>query len=72
MNKHIKVIDEFNKTITQIETGKWVISKPMSATGFLKWKIRFIYALACLTGNAIAVKFWTGNDSKGNNINMYE
>lgn len=72
MNKYIKVIDEFNKTVTQIDTGKWVISKPMSATGLLKWKIRFIYAFACLTGKAIAVKFWTGEDFNGNRINTYK
>lgn len=72
MSKYIKVIDDYGKSVWGIDTGKWVFAKPVEATGFLKWKIRFIYAFACLSGEAIAVKFWTGVDINNNTINKYE
>jgi len=70
MNKYIKIIDSYQNSVWSLDTGKSVFAKPEEATGMLKWKIRFVYAFACLSGKAIAVKFWTGVDINNNTINM--
>lgn len=61
--KHIRVIDDAiqNKTRSTYRGNsdyyEWVVAKPLEATGFLKWKIRFQKALAVIFGKADTFRY---------------
>jgi len=55
--KYIQNIDFAAENRTQLEDGRWVIAKPLEASGLLAWYIRFISAIAVLRGKAEAFTY---------------
>ena len=54
---YIQNIDEASTNVCGANSKKWIITKPLEASGLLKWNIRIRKALAVLTGKADAFTY---------------